>query len=145
MTSAERRRSEFIIATEQDKLRMELALAKHQAQWDAKLHLSVATDSGRMYLERDGALLRDMRVWIAPASIPSANGHDMASSTALGQRTIVQVDTSDTLQILLNGGTRIYASDDTLAPATPGDVRASTNDLKAVLPNVSAGMNVYFY
>jgi hypothetical protein len=145
MTTTEQRRSDLIIATERDKIRMELALAKHQAQWDSKLHLSIAADSGHMYLQRDGALLRDMRVSIAPDRLPSMKQRTTTATIALGQRTIVQVDTSDTLQLLLSGGTRIYASDDTLTPVTPGDVRTSTSDFKAVLPNISAGMNVYFY
>jgi len=145
MTAAERRRSDLIVSTEQDKLRMELVLAKHQAQWDSKLHLSIAADSGRMYLERDGAMLREMRVSIAPDRIPSVNHNDSAVATPLGQRTIVAVDTSDTVQFLLDGGTRIYASDDTLAPVTSGDIRADASDLKAVLPDISAGMKVYLY
>jgi hypothetical protein len=145
MSTAEQQRSDFIIATEQDKLRMALELAKHQAQWDTKLHLSIAADSGHMYLERDGALLRDMRVTIAPEHLPSVKRDSTAIATPRGQRTIVEVDTDDTLQLLLNGGTRIYASDDTLSPVTPGDVRANIIDLKAVMPNIRAGMSVYFY
>ena len=68
---------------------MELALAKHQAQWDSKLHLSISVDSGHMYLERDGALLRDMRVSIAADRVPSVNHRDTAVTVSLGQRTIV--------------------------------------------------------
>jgi hypothetical protein len=44
----------------------------------------------------------------------------------------------------LNGGTRIYAANDSTA-VSAGDVRVKPEDLKAILPNVSAGMVVYFY
>jgi hypothetical protein len=145
MTTAERQQSDLIVATEQDKLRMALALARHQAQWDPTLHLSVAVDSGHMYLERDGALLRDMRVAIAPEPVPTATGDTTTATSPRGQRTIIDVRADDVPQLLLNGGTRIYASDDTLSPVTPGDVRVSLNDFNAVLPNISAGTNVYFY
>ncbi len=144
MTAAERQRSEIIIQTEQDKLRMALELAKQQAHWDPKLHLSVAVDSGRMYLEREGALLRDMRVAIAPEHVLGTTA-GTATIIPRGQRTIVDVQSSGAPQLVLNGGTRIYASDDTLGPATPGDVRVSISDLKAVLPSIGAGMSVYFY
>jgi len=145
MTTAERQRSDLLVATEQDKLRMALALAKHQAQWDPKLHLSVSVDSGHMYLERDGALLRDMRVEIAPEPVPTVKGDTTTATVPRGERTIVDVSTGDTPQLVLNGGTRIYASADTLSPLTPGDVRVSLSDLNAVLPNISAGTTVYFY
>lgn len=144
MTTEERQRSDLIIRSEQDKLRMALELAKRQAHWDPKLHLSVAVDSGRMYLERDGALLRDMRVAIAPARVPAGGGDTMSSTTPRGQRTVVDVR-EDVPALVLNGGMRIYGSDDTTAAVTPGDVRVSVGDLKAILPNLSAGMTVYFY
>ena len=146
MTAAERQRSDLIIQSEQNKLRMAIELAKHQAQLDPMLHLSIAVDSGRMYLERDGALLRDMRVTIAPERVPSASGDSVAGVVVRGQRTIEEVHNDDSVPhaIVLNGGTRIYGSDDTTA-LSPGDVRVSVVDLDAVLSNISAGMNVYFY
>jgi hypothetical protein len=145
MTTAERQRSDLIVATEQDKLRMSLALARHQASLDPMLHLSVAVDSGHMYLERDGALLRDMRVTIAPERVPTANGDSTTVTTPRGQRTIIDVQTDSAPQLVLDGGTRIYASDDTVSPVSPGDIRVSLSDLNAVLPNISAGTNVYLY
>ena len=52
--------------------------------------------------------------------------------------------------ILLDGGTVIYAMP-TLGPLNdsgyvlPGSVRASITDLRAILPNLSAGTRVFFY
>lgn len=145
MTATERQQSDLIVTSEQDKLSMAIALAKHQASWDPTLHLSIAIDSGRMYLERDGALLRDMRVAVAPERVPAAKGDTTSATTPRGQRTIVDIRTDSAPQLILNGGTRIYASDDTTTPVSPGDIRVSLTDLNAVLPNVSAGMNVYLY
>jgi hypothetical protein len=145
MTTAERQKSDLIVQSEKDKLRMALELAKRQARWDPELHLSVSVDSGRMYLERNGALLREMRVDIAPSRIPEVGGDTMVATTLLrGERTVEDVSDGSAPVLLLNGGTRIYAANDsTSVPA--GDVRVKPEDLKAILPNVSAGMVVYFY
>jgi hypothetical protein len=145
MTTAERQKSDLIVQSEKDKLRMALELAKRQARWDPELHLSVSVDSGRMYLERNGALLREMRVDIAPSRMPEVGGDTMVATTLLrGERTVEEVSDGSAPVLSLNGGTRIYAaSDSTSVPA--GDVRVKPEDLKAILPNVSAGMVVYFY
>ncbi|MEO7102032.1 MAG: hypothetical protein ABI311_01735 [Gemmatimonadaceae bacterium] len=147
MTDAERKKSDLVMQSEQDKVRLALALAKHQAHFDPRLHLSIAVDSGVMYLERDGALLRVMRVAIAPAKVPgfkSVKGDTSAATLPLGQRTVQQVVEGDSLALILNGDARIYAGDDSSAVAA-GSVRVSAADLRAILPNVSAGMSVYFY
>jgi hypothetical protein len=103
-----------------------------------------------MYLLRDGALLRDMVVAVAPDQAPLTKGDTAASAVPRGQRTIAEVRSGESPAVVLNGGTRIYATADTgaagaAAPVAPGDVRANASDLKAVLPNLSAGMTVYFY
>ena len=76
MSDAERQRTDMIIATESNKVGVMLELIRRQAASDRALHLAVAVDSGRMRLERDGALLRDMRVVVggerAAASLPES-------------------------------------------------------------------------
>jgi hypothetical protein len=147
MTNAERKKSDIAVQTEQDKVRLALELAKRQSHFDPRLHLSIAVDSGVMYLERDGALLRVMRVSLAPARIPgskSMNGDTAAVTLPRGQRTIQQVIDGDAPALVLNGDARIYAGADSDAVAA-GNVRVDAADLKAILPNVSAGMSVYFY
>jgi hypothetical protein len=146
MTQTERERSDLVIRSEKDKLRVALELAKRQAQLDPKLHLSISVDSGRMYLLRDGAMLRDMVVSIAPEQAPHEKGDTAVGALPRGERTVIDIVRGDTVQLVLNGGTRIYASADTTATTVaPGNVRANPADLKALLPNVSAGMSVYFY
>jgi hypothetical protein len=53
MSDQERDRTEAIVAAEQNKTRIALELARRQAKIEKALHLSVAVDSGKMYLERD--------------------------------------------------------------------------------------------
>ena len=147
MTAAERKKSDLAVESEQDKVRVGIELAKRQAHFDPRLHLSIAVDSGVMYLERDGALLRVMRVSLAPAQVPgfkTKNGDTTAVTLPRGQRTIQQVIDGDSLALVLNGDARIYAGTDSGAVAA-GNVRVDPADLRAILPNVSAGMSVYFY
>jgi hypothetical protein len=147
MTAAERKKSDIVVESERDKVRLALALARRQAHLDPHLHLSIAVDSGVMYLERDGALLRVMPVKLAPARVPgfkSAKGDTAASTLPRGERTIQQVVDGDTPALILNGDARIYSGADSDAVAA-GDVRVSAADLRAILPNVSPGMTVYFY
>lgn len=147
MTDAERKKSDIAVQSEQDKVQLALELAKRQAHFDPRLHLSIAVDSGVMYLERDGALLRVMRVELAPAKVPGfkgAQGDTAATTLPRGQRTIQQVIDGASPALVLNGDARIYSGSDSDAVAA-GNVRVDAADLKAILPNVSAGMTVYFY
>ncbi len=147
MTDAERKKSDIAVQSEQDKVRLALELAKRQAHFDPRLHLSIAVDSGVMYLERDGALLRVMRVALAPARVPGFKtkaGDTTAVILPRGQRTVQQVIAGDSPALVLNGDARIYAGADSDAVAA-GNVRVDAADLRAILPNVSAGMTVYFY
>ncbi|MDQ2890822.1 MAG: hypothetical protein M3R65_09795 [Gemmatimonadota bacterium] len=147
MTDAERKKSDFAVQSEQDKVQLAVELAKRQAHFDPRLHLSISVDSGLMYLERDGALLRVMRVALAPAKVPgfkSSTGDTTAATLPRGQRTIQQVVDGSSPALVLNGDARIYAGADTDAVAA-GNVRVDPADLKAILPNVAPGMSVYFY
>ncbi|HEY7897597.1 MAG TPA: hypothetical protein VIC03_04235 [Gemmatimonadaceae bacterium] len=147
MTAAERKKSDLVVQSEQDKVRLAIELAKRQAHFDPHLHLSIAVDSGVMYLERDGALLRVMRVALAPAEVPgfkSVNGDTAVATLPRGERTVQQVIDGDSPALVLNGDARIYAGADSDAVAA-GNVRVAAADLRAILPNVSAGMTVYFY
>jgi hypothetical protein len=147
MTAAERKTSDIAVQQEQDKVRLAIELAKRQAHFDPRLHLSIAVDSGVMYLERDGALLRVMRVELAPAKVPgfkTTSGDTTAATLPRGQRTVQQVIDGDAPALVLNGDARIYAGADSDSVAA-GNVRVDAADLRAILPNVSAGMSVYFY
>lgn len=180
MTQLERERADALVAGERSKLAVAIELVRRQARVEPTLHLSVALDSGAMYLEREGALLRSMpvqigperRIGIAPDTVHLAAPRGvriiaalLTDSSAWGIPEWVYADrgaavpsaTTRTITgalgpaaILLAGGTIIYT-----LPATgplsdssyvmPGAVRARAEDLRAIMPNLSAGMRVYFY
>ena len=66
MSDLERRRADHIVAREEDELRVAIALLRRQARMEGSLHLAVSVDSSAMYLEREGALLREMPVHVGP-------------------------------------------------------------------------------
>jgi hypothetical protein len=147
MSQAERERSDAIVQSEQNKLRIAIELAKRQAKFDKKLHLNVSVDSSRMYLTREGAVLREMPVQFGPERTPSESSDAPPAAIPRGERTVA--DLSET-KITLDGGTQILsspsaqlASDSTAIP--PGSLRISIVDMKAIKPNLNAGMKVYFY
>jgi hypothetical protein len=147
MTSAERERTDAIVQSEQNKLRIAIELAKRQAKFDKRLHLNVSVDSSRMYLTREGALLREMSVQFGPERPPSPTDTSPPEAIPRGERTIA--DLGDT-RIVLDGGTQILSSNTTQlandsTPVPAGALRISGEDMKAIMPNLSAGMKVYFY
>ena len=89
------------------------------------------------------AILTDTTVWEVPEWIFADRGEpvapDRSVAGALGP-----------VALVLDGGTIIYSlpargplADS--ASVLPGAVRARTSDLRAILPNLHAGMRVYFY
>ena len=147
MTDAERERTDAIVKSEQNKVQIAIELAKRQAKFDKRLHLNVSVDSARMYLTREGALLREMPVQFGPERVASDTSSTPPAPLPRGERTVA--DISDT-KITLDGGTQILASpNENLAndstPVPPGALRIRKEDMDAIMPNLSAGMKVYFY
>jgi len=147
MTAAERERSDAIVRSEQNKLQIAIELAKRQAKFDKRLHLNVAVDSARMYLTREGALLREMPVQFGPERAAAESSSAPPAALPRGERTVAEI--SDT-KITLDGGTQILTSTtadltNDSTPVPPGSLRIRKEDLDAIMPNLSAGMKVYFY
>ncbi|PYO49490.1 MAG: hypothetical protein DMD72_04760 [Gemmatimonadetes bacterium] len=147
MTDAERERTDAIVQSEQNKLQIAIELAKRQAKFDKKLHLNVSVDSARMYLTREGALLREMPVQFGPERVPAESSSAPPAALPRGERTVA--DISDT-RITLDGGTQILTSSSAnlandSTPVPPGALRIRKEDMDAIMPNLSAGMKVYFY
>ena len=147
MTDAERERTDAIVEAEQNKLRIAIELAKRQSKFDKRLHLNVSIDSSRMYLTREGAVLREMGVQFGPERGVSDSSSAPPAAIPRGERTIA--DLSDT-KITLDGGAFIFTSqtpklesDTSQVPA--GSLRIGLEDMQAIKPNLSAGMKVYFY
>ena len=147
MSESEREKTDAIVKGEENKTRIALALARRQAKIEKALHLSVAIDSGRIYLEREGAILREMPARFGPERMIAQGADSIPVVIPRGQRRVVSVTDN---RIVLEGGTALQASqsdalanDSTAIPA--GDVRIGRADMSAIRPNLSEGMRVYFY
>src|SRR5213075_762419 len=129
MTAAERERTDAIVKSEQNKLQIAIELAKRQAKFDKRLHLNVSVDSARMYLTREGALLREMPVQFGPERAAAESSSAPPAALPRGERTVA--DISDT-KITLDGGTQILSSKNPppelvndSTPIPPGSLRIS--------------------
>jgi hypothetical protein len=147
MTDAERVRTDAIVEAEHDKARIALELARRQAKMEKTLHLAVAVDSGRIYLEREGKILREMAAQFGPEKGTTLGSDSVPVVVPRGQQAVARVEEN---RILLEGGTAIEAAATDVAtadtrPIPPGNVRIGRIDMKAILPNLSPGMRVYFY
>jgi hypothetical protein len=178
MTNLERSRADAIVNQEEGKYRVAIELLRRQARIDQGLHLSVSVDTGAMYLERDGALLREMPVQIGSERMVGVPPDTVRLAAPRGVRTVarvltdadawevppwvytdrgIDVDSSRSIRgalgpaaLLLDGGTIVYSMPITgplndSGYVLPGAVRARVEDLRAVLPNLTPGMRVYFY
>ena len=100
MTKAQRERTDAVLAAEQHRIRVELELIRRQARSDRELHLAVNIDSGRMVLERDGVVLREMHVRVGPERFPGAFGDSAIQVNVLGQRTVERrLSSSDVFEV----------------------------------------------
>jgi len=91
MTDVERRKADLVVASEQNRMRVTLELMRRQANIDKDLHLSVAVDSGVMYLEREGALLREMPIEVGPEKRVGTAPDTIHIAAPRGARTVERV------------------------------------------------------
>jgi hypothetical protein len=96
MSEAEREQSDLIVESEQNKIRMAIELVRRQARMDSRLHLSIPVDSGRVYLERDGAILRDVAGEIGPERVVGTPPDTLRLVIPRGERTVLQVLQNET-------------------------------------------------
>ena len=95
MTTLERDRSSQIVAHERNKVRVAIEMLRRQARGAQELHLSVTLDSGTMYLERDGAVLREMPIHIGPERQIGTAPDTVRLATPRGERTIAEILTEN--------------------------------------------------
>lgn len=91
MTGTERQRVDAIAASEENRLAIAVELARRQALGDTELHLAVDTANGLLYLERQGARLREMRVRLAPAATVGSPPDVVLLVPPLGKRLVARV------------------------------------------------------
>jgi len=95
MTDVERKRSDALLAQEENRLKVMVALFRRQAKVDPTLHLSVSLDSGVMYLERDGALLREMPITVGPERRVGTSPDTLHIASPRGKRTVERLLSED--------------------------------------------------
>jgi hypothetical protein len=95
MTGVERRRTDELLAQEQNRVKVMVELFRRQAKVDPTLHLSVSLDSGVMYLERDGALLREMPIMIGAEKRVGIPPDTLHIAAPRGKRTVARLLTGD--------------------------------------------------
>ena len=91
MTKAQRERTEAVVTAERHRLRVEWELIRRQARGDRQLHLAINVDSGRMILERDGIVMREMHVQLGPERFRGATSDTSIAVQPLGRRTVQRV------------------------------------------------------
>ena len=91
MSDFERRRSDAVTNTTEKRLAMMMELLRRQAKIDKEIHLAVAVDSSKMYLERDGALLREMGVEVAPGKRLGSGKDTLHMAAPRGTRTVERI------------------------------------------------------
>jgi hypothetical protein len=91
MTTLERSRTDAILARDENRLRLALELIRRQARIDKDLHLSVTVDSGVMFLEREGAHLREMPIQIGPEKTVGVAPDTVRMVAPRGARTIERI------------------------------------------------------
>lgn len=178
MTDVERQRTDLALASDEHRLAVTLELLRRQATADEQLHLTIALDSARLTLERDGIVLRAAPVRVGAERLVGTPPDTVRLSPPRGQRTVERVLGPEDMwevpawvfterglpvpadrqlpgalgdqAVILSGGAVLYAlpSSGPLADSAytlPGSIRVARDELRAVAPNLTPGMSVYFY
>lgn len=95
MSDVERRRTDEILAQNENRLKVMVEMFKRQAKVDPALHLSVSLDSSVMYLEREGALLREMPITVGPERRVGTSPDTVHIAAPRGKRTVARLLSDD--------------------------------------------------
>jgi hypothetical protein len=90
MSHLEGDRADTLLVAGESQTALLLEVARLQASGEPALNLAVAVDDGRMYLQREGARLRDMPVKVAPQT-RVGEGAGLVLAAPRGKRAVVQV------------------------------------------------------
>ncbi len=91
MTDLERQRADAVVSNERHTLRLAVELLRRQARLEPELHLSISVDSARMYLEREGAVLRDMPLQVGSERQVGLPPDTVRLAAPRGVRTIMRI------------------------------------------------------
>jgi hypothetical protein len=91
MTDVERRRTDAIVESKENRTQLMVALARRDAVGEAGLNLAVSADKSAMYLQREGAQLREMPVKIGAEATVGTPPDEVRLAPPLGKRVVVRV------------------------------------------------------
>jgi len=95
MTAFERQKADMLLAADERRFDVMLELIRRQSIGDKALHLSVSVDSGVMYLQREGARLREMAVQVGAEKTIGSAPDTVRLVTPRGVRTVERVLSED--------------------------------------------------
>jgi hypothetical protein len=88
MSEFEKGRADAVLASEEKQLQVMVELLRRQAKIDKEIHLAVSVDSAVMGLEREGAVLRDMRVEVGSEKTVGASPDTVRMTAPRGTRSV---------------------------------------------------------
>jgi hypothetical protein len=91
MTEVERRRTDAIVESRENRMQLMVALARRDAVGEKGLNLAVSSEKGTMVLQREGAQLREMPVKIGPEATVGTPPDEVRLAPPLGKRVVVTV------------------------------------------------------
>lgn len=91
MTEVERQRADLILASDESRMKVMMEMIRRQARGDAELNLAVAVDSGVMYLQREGAILRRASALLGPEKTVGVGEDTVRLAHPRGTRSIERV------------------------------------------------------
>ena len=128
MSEVERKQADTILAAAEDRTRLQVALVRRDAQLEDDLNLAVSLEKGKLYLQREGAQLREIPVRIGAEKKIGGGEGAVQVAAPRGRFTIVDV---------VDGGHRWRAPEWLLAerglPASPRDFEGGLGPIAIVL------------
>ena len=91
MSELERRKTDLALENEEKRLTVMMELIRRQAKLDKRIHLAVAMDSGRMYLGREGSVLREIEIEIGPERMVGVAPDTVMLAHPRGERSVQKV------------------------------------------------------
>jgi hypothetical protein len=91
MSHLERERADTLLAAGESQVALLMELARLQASGEPALNLAVSLEDGRMYLQREGARLREMPIEVAPETRVGVPEDGVVLATPRGKRAVVRV------------------------------------------------------
>jgi hypothetical protein len=91
LTEVERERADAILTASADRTRLQVALVRRDSQLEDDLNLAVSLDKSRLYLQREGAQLREIPVRIGPEKAIGGGEGAVRLAAPRGRFTIAKI------------------------------------------------------